>query len=71
MPGNRAALPRRVGCGLVAAPFRKRGETMQPSLGEQLLTGSITLVVGMTVVFLVLGILYGMLLLIPLVNKKE
>ena len=44
---------------------------MQPSMAEQLFTGSVTLVVGMTVVFLVLGILYGMLLLIPLVNKKE
>jgi hypothetical protein len=40
-------------------------------MAEQLLNGSITLVVGMLVVFLVLGILYGMLLLIPLVNKKE
>jgi Na+-transporting methylmalonyl-CoA/oxaloacetate decarboxylase gamma subunit len=40
-------------------------------MAEQLLTASITLFVGMAVVFLVLGILYGMLLLIPLVNKKE
>jgi competence protein ComGC len=44
---------------------------MESTMAEQLFTGSITLVVGMLVVFLVLGILYGMLLLIPLVNKKE
>ena len=40
-------------------------------MGEQLMTGVITLGVGMTVVFLVLGILYGMLLLMPLLNKSE
>lgn len=40
-------------------------------MGEQLMTGIITLGVGMTVVFLVLGILYGMLLLMPLLNKSE
>lgn len=40
-------------------------------MGEQLTTGIITLGVGMTVVFLVLGILYGMLLLMPLLNKSE
>lgn len=40
-------------------------------MGEQLMTGFITLGVGMTVVFLVLGILYGMLLLMPLLNKSE
>ena len=40
-------------------------------MGEQLMTGLITLGVGMTVVFLVLGILYGMLLLMPLLNKSE
>ena len=37
----------------------------------ELMKGIITLGVGMTVVFLVLGILYGMLLLMPLLNKGE
>lgn len=37
----------------------------------ELMKGIITLGVGMTVVFLVLGILYAMLLLMPLLNKGE
>jgi Na+-transporting methylmalonyl-CoA/oxaloacetate decarboxylase gamma subunit len=37
-------------------------------MAEELMKGVVTLGVGMTVVFLVLGILYGMLLLMPLVN---
>ncbi len=40
-------------------------------MGEQLITGLTTLVVGMTVVFLVLSLLYGMLLVLPLVNKDD
>jgi hypothetical protein len=38
---------------------------------EELTKGTVTLFVGMTVVFLVLGILYGMLLLMPLVNGNK
>ena len=43
-------------------------------MSEQLLTALITLFVGMSVVFAVLGILYVMLLFLPMVNsigKKE
>jgi Na+-transporting methylmalonyl-CoA/oxaloacetate decarboxylase gamma subunit len=38
---------------------------------DEMARGAMTLVVGMVVVFLVLGILYGMLLIMPLANKKE
>ncbi len=38
---------------------------------EHLATGLSTLVVGMTVVFLVLGLLYLMLLILPMVNGKD
>ncbi len=38
---------------------------------EQIVTGLSTMVVGMTVVFLVLGLLYLMLLVLPMVNGKE
>ncbi len=38
---------------------------------DQMLTGVSTMVVGMTVVFLVLGLLYLMLLVLPMVNGKE
>jgi hypothetical protein len=38
-------------------------------MGAEMAKGVVTLGVGMTVVFLVLGILYVMLLLLPMVNK--
>ncbi len=40
-------------------------------MSEQLATAFVTLFVGMTVVFLVLGILYVMLLAMPMVNGKN
>ncbi len=40
-------------------------------MGDVVMQGGVTLLVGMTVVFLVLGILYGMLMLMPLLNKND
>jgi Na+-transporting methylmalonyl-CoA/oxaloacetate decarboxylase gamma subunit len=40
-------------------------------MSEALVSAFVTLIVGMTVVFLVLGILYLMLLAMPLVNAGD